>query len=58
MKIPRYVRVNTLKMSTPDVIAWFSGNGFKLLGTQQEMAQVGELKFSKNSLVLISVVRV
>ncbi|CAB4032366.1 probable 28S rRNA (cytosine-C(5))-methyltransferase [Paramuricea clavata] len=30
MQIPRYVRVNTVRTSTEEVIAWFTENGFKL----------------------------
>lgn len=47
MQIPRYVRVNTIKISIDDVITWFSQNGFRFSGSKQDKAdsvQVGQWK--------------
>jgi 16S rRNA C967 or C1407 C5-methylase (RsmB/RsmF family) len=58
MQIPRYVRVNTLKTTTDEVITWFTKNGFELERRKDDsldsfqVRQFG-LLVTQNSVVLL-----
>ena len=39
--MPRYVRVNILKVTMSDVIHWLCNNGYELRETEQSLRQVG-----------------
>jgi 16S rRNA C967 or C1407 C5-methylase (RsmB/RsmF family) len=55
MQIPRYVRVNTLKTTTDEVITWFTKNGFELERRKDDSLDSIQVRLllTQNSVVLL-----
>jgi 16S rRNA C967 or C1407 C5-methylase (RsmB/RsmF family) len=55
MQIPRYVRVNTLKSTTDEVITWFTKNGFELERRKDDSLDSIQVRLllTQNSVVLL-----